>query len=103
MTNNAKIKKWLHGKGQIQGTVRETWSKDEAQDVTIKSFVMTLERSQEVSQSTGLVTLKALKFLRVWLTDPLNQTTGLLRNLRALPLGRITRWKKALSQRDLWV
>ena len=38
MANNAKFKKWLQGKDKIEGTFRETWSKDEIEDITLKVF-----------------------------------------------------------------
>ena len=49
MVNNAKIKKGLLSRGQTQGTLRISWSKDDTEVVTIKSFVKTSEISKGVS------------------------------------------------------
>lgn len=38
MTNNAKIKKWLLGKDQIQNNLRNTGYRDEAESVAVKCF-----------------------------------------------------------------
>lgn len=38
MTENDKIVKWLPGKNQIQGSSKKTWSKDEADTMTIKFY-----------------------------------------------------------------
>lgn len=52
MTNDAKIKKCLLGKNQIQNTTRKVRLRDEAKDVAIKSLVKILERSQLVTPQT---------------------------------------------------
>lgn len=41
MANNAKVKKWLWSKDQIQGTSRKTLSKNEAKGMAVKSLVNT--------------------------------------------------------------
>lgn len=61
MTNDAKIKKCLLGKNQIQNTTRKVRLRDEAKDVAIKFLVKILERSKLVSPQT------------------IDSTTGLLR------------------------
>lgn len=62
MTENAKIAKWLPGKNQIQGSSKKTWSKDEAEAVTVKSYfnyffkfrrVLTFENSTASKQLKG--------------------------------------------------
>lgn len=44
MTNDAKIKKQLPGKDQIQTAVRKIWSKEEAKDINCKTLFKTTER-----------------------------------------------------------
>lgn len=52
ITTGVKINKWLPGSDQIQGILSKTWSKDEAEDVVIKSFVKTSEISRKMPQRT---------------------------------------------------
>lgn len=50
MANDAKIKKWISGKDQIQEIARKAGFRDEPRDVAVKSFVKISERSKLVSQ-----------------------------------------------------
>lgn len=52
MENNAKIKKWLLGIYQSRACSGKTWSKDEADGMTVKSFVQSVKKPKAMSQGT---------------------------------------------------
>lgn len=52
MTNDAKVKKWLPNNVQMQCTGSKIWSRDDAEDGTIKPYGKTSERSKLMPHST---------------------------------------------------